>query len=341
MTDTDASGCALTSRELLILDAAQTRARLPFERLIPALREAFVDGATVPLRHRHDLPQADGTVASLLLMPAWRTGGLLGVKLVSVFPGNGARGLPAVWSSYLLCDGETGRHLALIDGTEITGRRTAAASALAASFLTRADAAVLLVVGAGHIAGLIPAAYAVVRPIRHVLVWNIRTAGAERLASRLRTSGFTAHAVSDLADAVRRADIVSCATLARTPLIQGEWLRPGVHLDLIGSFTPTMREADDTAVRRARVFIDTDAALAEAGDLVGPLASGALRPADIAGDLARLCRREVPGRRAVGEITLFKSVGSALEDLAAAALAWHDTTGADTGCRASDDSETA
>jgi ornithine cyclodeaminase/alanine dehydrogenase-like protein (mu-crystallin family) len=326
MTDTGGSGCALTSSQLLILDAAETRARLPFERLIPALREAFVDGATVPLRHRHDLPQADGTVASLLVMPAWCTGGLVGVKLVSVFPGNGARGLPAVSSSYLLCDGETGRHLALIDGTEITGRRTAAASALAASFLARTDATVLLVVGAGHIAGLIPAAYAVVRPIRHVLVWNVRAAGAERLAARLRTSGFTAEVVSDLADAVQRADIVSCATLARAPLILGEWLRPGVHLDLIGSFTPSMREADDTAVRRARVFIDTDAALAETGDLIGPLAGGALRRADIAGDLARLCHREVPGRRDGSEITLFKSVGSALEDLAAAALAYRDIT---------------
>lgn len=324
MTDTGGTGCALTSSQLLILDAARTRARLPFERLIPALREAFVDGATVPLRHRHDLPQADSTVASLLLMPAWSAGGLLGVKLVSVFPGNGARGLPAVSSSYLLCDGETGRHLALIDGTEITGRRTAAASALAASFLARADAAVLLVVGAGHIAGLIPAAYAIVRPIRHVLVWNIRTASAERLAERLRARGFTAESVSDLADAVRRADIVSCATLARAPLILGEWLRPGVHLDLIGSFTPEMREADDTAVRRARVFIDTEAALTESGDLVGPLASGTLRRADIAGDLARLCRRDVPGRRAGDEITLFKSVGSALEDLAAATLAYRD-----------------
>jgi ornithine cyclodeaminase/alanine dehydrogenase-like protein (mu-crystallin family) len=259
-------------------------------------------------------------------MPAWCAGGLVGVKLVSVFPGNGARGLPAVSSSYLLCDGQTGRHLALIDGTEITGRRTAAASALAASFLARTDATVLLVVGAGHIAGLIPAAYAVVRPIRHVLVWNVRAAGAERLAARLRTSGFTAEAVSDLADAVQRADIVSCATLARAPLILGEWLRPGVHLDLIGSFTPAMREADDTAVRRARVFIDTDAALAEAGDLIGPLAGGALRRADIAGDLARLCHREVPGRRDGSEITLFKSVGSALEDLAAAALAYRDIT---------------
>ena len=311
--------------DLLVLDAARTRASLAFDRLIPVLREAFIAGATVPLRHRHDLPQPDGTTAALLLMPCWRAGGLLGVKLVSVFTGNGARSLPAVSSSYLLCDGETGRHLALIDGTEITGRRTAAASALAGSFLARPDAACLLVVGSGHIGSLMPAAWAAVRPIGRVLVWNHRAAGAERLAARLRAEGLHATAAADLESAARDADIVSCATLARAPLIRGAWLRPGTHLDLIGGFTPAMRETDDEAVRRARVFIDTEAALAEAGDLLDPLASGALRREDIAGDLAGLCRGQVPGRRSAEEITLFKSVGSGLEDLAAASLAYQDS----------------
>jgi ornithine cyclodeaminase len=132
-----------------ILDADQAAAALPFERLIPALRDAFVNGAEAPLRHRHDLAQPDGTTAALLLMPAWRAGGFVGVKVVSVFPGNGARSLPAVSASYLLCDGATGQHLALIDGAEITRRRTAAASALAGSFLARDDAASLLIVGPG------------------------------------------------------------------------------------------------------------------------------------------------------------------------------------------------
>ncbi len=314
----------VVTTDLKVLDAARTRAALPFDRLIPALRDAFVAGAAAPLRHRHDLPQPDGTTASLLLMPAWRPGGFMGVKLVSVLPGNGARKLPAVSSSYLLCDGETGRHLALIDGTEITGRRTAAASALASSFLARPDAAALLVVGSGHVAGLLPAAYAAVRPITRVGVWNIRRDGAERLAAQLRAEGFAAESVTDLAAATRQADIISCATLAREPLIQGDWLRPGTHLDLIGGFIPSMREADDEAVRRARVFIDTEAALAESGDLIDPIANGVLRREDIAGDLPRLCRGEVPGRRSADEITFFKSVGSAIEDLAAAALAYMD-----------------
>ena len=250
-------------------------------------------------------------------MPAWREGGMFGVKVVSVFPANGERGLPAVSASYLLSDGETGQHLALIDGAEITRRRTAAASALAGSYLAREDAKTLLIVGSGHVAGLMMAAYRAVRPIQRVMVWNIRPANAEKLAARLG-----AEAVTDLAAAVAQADIVSCATLAREPLVRGEWLRPGTHLDLIGGFTPAMREADDEAVCRARVFIDTDAALAESGDIIDPIAHGVLRPDDIAGSLFTLCRGETPGRRDATEITLFKSVGSALEDLAAAGLAY-------------------
>jgi ornithine cyclodeaminase len=300
-----------------ILDAAQTAAALPFERLIPALRDAFIAGTEAPLRHRHDLPQPDGTSAALLLMPAWRAGGLLGVKVVSVFPGNGARGLPSVSASYLLCDGATGQHLALIDGSEITRRRTAAASALAGSYLARQDAKSLLIVGSGHVGGLMAAAYRAVRPINRVMIWNIRPAGAERLAARIGAA-----TVTDLGAAVGQADIVSCATLSREPLVRGEWLRPGTHLDLIGGFTPAMREADDEAVRRARVLIDTEAALAEAGDLIDPIAHGVLRREDIAGSLFTLCRGETPGRCDAREITLFKSVGSALEDLATAGLAY-------------------
>jgi ornithine cyclodeaminase/alanine dehydrogenase-like protein (mu-crystallin family) len=300
-----------------ILDVAQTLEALPFDRLIPALREAFIAGAEVPLRHRHDIAQPDGVTASLLLMPAWRATGFMGVKVVSVFPGNGAQGLPSVSASYLLCDGATGQHLALIDGSEVTRRRTAAASALAGSFLAREDASSLLIVGSGHVAGLMAEAYRAVRPIKRVRVWNIRSAGAARLAARLE-----AEVASDLAAAVADADIVSCATLAREPLVRGEWLRPGTHVDLIGGFTPAMREADDAAVQRSRVFIDTDAALAEAGDLIDPIAHGVLRREDIAGSLFSLCRRETPGRCEASEITLFKSVGSALEDLAAAGLAY-------------------
>jgi ornithine cyclodeaminase len=299
-----------------LIDAAATRAALPLDKLVDALHTAFVVGAETPLRHRHALPEG----SSLLLMPAWQGRTALGVKIVTVFPGNGARGLNAVSSTYLLCDGETGKHLAIIDGNEITGRRTAAASALAGRYLARTDASHLLIVGSGHIAGLMAEAWRAVRPIHRVTVWNVRHAGAERLAARLQVAGFNAEPTDDLEAAVGRADIVSCATLSQTPLVRGAWLRPGTHLDLVGAYMPTMRETDDDAVRTSRVFIDTDAALAEAGDIIQPLQAGVIGRDAIQGTLFSLCRGEVQGRRDAMEKTLFKSVGSAIEDLAAAAL---------------------
>lgn len=299
-----------------LIDAAATREALPMGALVDALHAAFAAGAEVPLRHRHALPNN----ASLFIMPAWQGTAALGVKLVTVFPANSGRGLNAVASTYLLCDGDTGQHLAIIDGNEITGRRTAAASALAGRFLARADAAHLLIVGSGHVAGLMAEAWAAVRPIARVTVWNIRPAGAARLAGALRDQGFDAAVADSLPDAVAAADIVSCATLSQTALIHGAWLRPGTHLDLVGAYVPTMRECDDAAVQRARVFIDTDAALAEAGDIVQPLQTGAIAAGHIAGTLYDLCRGSAVGRQTDAQITLFKSVGSALEDLAAAAL---------------------
>jgi ornithine cyclodeaminase/alanine dehydrogenase-like protein (mu-crystallin family) len=309
----------------IVIDQERTRAALAFPRLIGALREAFVAGAEVPLRHRHAVAGGEGT---LLLMPSWQGKAAMGVKLVTVFPGNGALGLNSVFSTYLLCDGATGQHLAIIDGNEITGRRTAAASALAGDYLARRDASTLLIVGAGHVAGMMAQAWAAVRDIKRVLVWNIRAGRAETLAASLQAEGFDAVSVEDLEGAVRMADIVSCATLANEPIVKGAWLRPGTHLDLIGGYRPDMREADDTAVKRSRVFIDTDAALAEAGDLTQPIGAGVMMRNDIVGDLAALCRGTVGGRGAAGEITLFKSVGSAIEDLAAAALVWSDVSAA-------------
>jgi ornithine cyclodeaminase len=306
------------------IERARAAASLEFARLIPALRAAFIAGAETPLRHRHGLAAPGKAEASLLLMPAWQGRAALGVKIVTVFPENGALGLNAVSSTYLLCDGATGRHLAVIDGNEITGRRTAAASALAGDYLARQDARSLLVVGGGHIAGMLPAAWAAVRDIERVLVWNRTAAGAERLAVRLRDSGFNATATTDLETAARASDIISCATLASQPLIHGAWLAPGAHLDLIGGYRPDMRETDDAAVARARVFIDTNAALAEAGDITQPLASGALAREAIQGDLFGLCRGTIRGRGTADEITLFKSVGSAIEDLAAAGLVYAD-----------------
>ncbi|SCM78838.1 Ornithine cyclodeaminase [uncultured Pleomorphomonas sp.] len=305
---------------MLVLDSAATASALDYPALIAGLREMFAAGVTAPLRHAHGLSRTGEPDATLLMMPAWMGDGSHGgVKIVNVVPGNAARGLAAVTASYLLFDETTGAHVALFDGAALTGRRTAAASALAGSYLARADARTLLVVGAGHIGSEMPDAYRAVLPIDRVLVWNPTPARAGRLVDHLRGRGIDAEARSDLEAAVGEADVISCATLSTAPLVRGDWLKPGQHLDLVGSFTPEMRETDDRAVTRSRVFIDGPAAAIESGDIKGPMASGALK--EIAGTLYDLCGGRVEGRRSAADVTMFKSVGLAVEDLAAARVA--------------------
>jgi ornithine cyclodeaminase/alanine dehydrogenase-like protein (mu-crystallin family) len=301
------------------VDAQATRRALPFGALIAALDDLFVAGCEVPARHVHSIGGAAGEQGKVLIMPAW-AGRYMGIKTVNIFPANAARGLPGLFSTYILYDAATGEPLAQIDGNEITSRRTAAASALAARFLAREDASHLLVVGSGRVARLLPSAYREVRAIREVTVWSRDPDAASRLAADLSADGFDARASGDLEAAVRRADIVTCATLATEPLIRGEWLQAGSHLDLIGGFTPQMREADDACFAGARVFVDTAEALQKSGDLLGPMSRGVFAPADIGATLEALCRGQHAGRRDARERTVFKSVGSALEDLAAAML---------------------
>ncbi len=314
-----------SSEAFRVIDADETRAALDFTRLVPALRAAFASGATVPPRHHHPIPQADGTAGVLLLMPAWQAQ-YLGVKAVTIYPGNSARALPGLYSSYLLSDVETGRPLALIDGNQITARRTAGVAALAASFLAPAEASSLLVVGAGRVASLAAQAFGAVRPIRKVSVWDIDTGMAAQLVETLCAAGLDAAVAPSLEEGVRGADIVSCATLSSTPLIQAGWLKPGAHLDLIGSFTPAMREACDAAMASGPIHVDTLDALTESGDLIGPLESGAITRSAIKGTLAGLCEGALPGRTDAGQITIFKAVGTALADMAAGVLAYETVT---------------
>jgi len=257
----------------------------------------------------------------LLLMPAWREGADIGIKLVTVFPDNNRVGLPSIIGQYLLLDGRTGDPKAVIDGVQLTLRRTACASALAADYLARDDALRLLMVGAGALAPHLIRAHAAVRPIREVTIWNHHPEKARALATTLAVDGASVRAGDDLEACARDADIISCATLSAEPLIQGAWLAPGSHLDLVGAFRPDMRECDDAAVAASRVYVDTrEGALVEGGDIAIPLANGTLSEAEVVGDLFDLTRGGVAGRGADEEITLFKSVGTALEDLAAAQL---------------------
>jgi alanine dehydrogenase len=303
---------------LRVYSAEDVHAALPWAALADALEEAFSAGDShVPLRHAHDVA-GSGT---LLLMPAWSPEAL-GVKLVTVMPGAAARGAGTVQASYLLLDRHTGEPCALIDGEALTLRRTAAASALAAQWLARPDATRLLVVGAGRLAPWMARAHVALRPdLAHVDVWARNADAAEEVVETLRDEGIDAEVALQLRGAVEAADVITCATTAREPLLHGAWLRPGTHVDLVGGFRRDMREADDAAILRACVFVDTFAgALAEAGDLTQPLERGVIARSHVLGELAQLLRGEVAGRSGSDDITLFKSVGTALEDLAAARL---------------------
>jgi alanine dehydrogenase len=319
-----------------ILSAAEVDAALDDLALIDRLDALFRAGCEMPTRHHHPIKEPLGprsADAMLLLMPAWTKGpsGRIGVKVVTVFPDNGKRSLPSIYGQYLLLDGSTGATLALLDGTMLTKRRTACASGLASRYLSRTDASRLLMIGTGALAPELIRVHAKVRPIREVEIWGRTAAQAEKLAAELSASlpkalgrPVTVRAVVDRKAAVAEADIVTCATLSKEPLVEGAWMREGQHLDLVGAYTPQMRESDDKAVWRARVYVDTRAgALKEAGDIVQPLANGTIDEDDVIADLFELARGQQTGRLPgdTTSITLFKSVGAALEDLAAAELA--------------------
>lgn len=309
-----------------MISAAEIDRALTFLGMVETLRTAFREGAVQPVRHHHRIERPDGADSTLLLMPAWTDfkaagtseKGHVGVKIVTVSPDNNAIGKPAVMGLYLLLEGKTGEPQALIDGPRLTQWRTACASALAASYLARENASKLLIVGAGALCPFLAQAHSAVRPIKQIRIWNRTAENAEKVARDLREAGLDVVVTTNLAEAIGWADIVSSATISSEPLIRGDFLRPGTHVDLVGGFTPTMREADDAAIRKARIYVDTRAgATKEAGDIVQPLASGVLKPEAIVADLHELARGEKSGRASEGEITLFKSVGAALEDLAA------------------------
>lgn len=324
-----------------ILSGAEVDAAIDDIALVDRLEALFRAGCEMPPRHHHTIaaPNGPGSAdATLLLMPAWtgqaKSGrpARVGIKLVTVFPDNGRRSLPSIYGQYLLLDGTTGAPLAMFDGTMLTKRRTACASGLASRYLSRPDASSLLMIGTGALAPHLIRVHAKIRPLVQVAIWGRDAAKAKQLARELAGSlpmalgrSIAVKAVADRRSAVADADIVSCATLSKDPLVEGDWLREGQHLDLVGAYTPEMRESDDTAVQRARVYVDTRAgALKEAGDIVRPLAAGVIRQGDIVADLFELARGQKPGRPTGDRtsVTLFKSVGAALEDLAAAELAF-------------------
>ncbi|SDD68622.1 ornithine cyclodeaminase [Pricia antarctica] len=292
-----------------------------FRELIAALKTGFAsEEILVPMRHHHDFPNPKvGADSTLLLMPAWHSGKMAGVKIATVSPKNGQFGLPSIQAVYVLMDALKGTMKAILQAKSLTAKRTAAASALASSFLSREDSSSLLMIGTGALSTNLIRAHASVRPIKNVYVWGRNFEKAQAVCDSLKREAFKCQAVKTISEKIGEVDIISAATLSKTPLVLGKYLKAGQHVDLVGAYRKDMREADDATVSKASVYIDTfQGGLKESGDIAIPLKSGVLKEENIKGDLFGLCTDTVKGRSHPEEITYFKSVGHALEDLMAA-----------------------
>lgn len=292
-----------------------------FSELISEIQIGFSSKEIiVPMRHHHDFPNpkvnADST---LLLMPAWNPSKNAGVKIVTVSPENGQFNLPSIQGAYIYFDAIKGSIKAILEAKSLTVKRTAAASALASSYLSRKESSSLLMIGTGALSINLIKAHATVRPITQVFIWGRNFEKANAICNELKNEKFSISAIRTIEEKISEVDIISCATLSKTPLVLGNYLKAGQHVDLVGAYKKDMREADDESISKASVYVDTfQGGLKESGDIVIPLQNGILTEEEIKADLFQLCSNQKSGRKTEKEITLFKSVGHALEDLAAA-----------------------
>lgn len=292
-----------------------------FNKLISALKQGFSSNEIiVPLRHHHDFPNPEvNSDSTLLLMPAWKPSHEAGVKIATVSPKNGQFNLPSIQGTYIYLDAKKGTIKAILEAKSLTAKRTAAASALASSFLSRKNSNSLLMIGTGALSLNLIKAHASVRPIETVYVWGRTIEKAKAISDQLLNEKYTTKAIETIEDKISDVDIISCATLSKTPLVLGNYLKGGQHIDLVGAYKKDMREADDETIKKSSVFVDTfQGGLKESGDILIPLTNGTLKKEDIKADLFQLCLSQESGRTNDSEITVFKSVGHALEDLVAA-----------------------
>lgn len=292
---------------------------LPYSGFIAYLRKAFSEESTVPERLHYTFGNGLGdTPSTLLVMPAWQDGSYLGIKLATLSPYNSDIGIPTLQGTYLLFSAEKGTPLAVFDAKAITARRTAAKSAIASSFLARKDSETLLMVGTGTLSTELIQAHCSVLPIKRVVIWEHTRGKGKKVIERLPQMEQEFEVVNNLSEAVPQADIISVATMSTDPLIKGEWLQPGQHLDMVGAYRTDMREADNEALKRSSLYIDHHDAWGGTGDLSIPLEAGVITKDDAKATLFEMCRGEKEGRKDDEDITFFKSTGHALEDLSAA-----------------------
>ena len=308
-------------KNVILIDAEFIEKHTNFSSLTNELKQGFSNkNIIVPLRHHHDFPNPEvGADSTMLLMPAWNPIKNAGVKIVTISPENGKFNLPSINGTYIYFDATTGELKALFDAKCLTAKRTAASSALASSFLSRKNSSSLLMIGTGALSVNLIKAHASVRPISEVYVWGRNNNNAQAVCDKLTEESFSVKTIQNIEDKISEVDIISCATLSKNPLIYGRLLKNGQHIDLVGAYKKDMREADNETITKSSVFLDTwQGGLKESGDIVIPIREGIIETEDIKADLFELCSNEKKGRKSTKEITLFKSVGHALEDLIAA-----------------------
>jgi len=292
-----------------------------FLELTSELRDIFSSKDIIaPIRHHHDFSNPKtGADTTLLLMPAWQPSENAGVKIVTVSPENSKFNLPSIQGTYIYLDATKGTIKAILEAKSLTAKRTAAASALASSYLSRKNSSSLLMIGTGALSINLIKAHASVRPITNVYIWGRNFNKAKVLSNTLKDETFNVTAIETVEEKIEEVAIISCATLSKKPLIFGKYLKPGQHIDLVGAYKKDMREAENEVVSMSSVYIDTyQGGLKESGDIVIPLKEGIINEKDIKADLFELCSNVKQGRKSEKEITMFKSVGHAIEDLAAA-----------------------
>ena len=307
-----------------IIEQQQVHASLNFCDLIAALDHGFASDFTMPKRQVYELQPGDNKHNAFAVLPAWNND-VIGIKSFTYFPQNAQEGFDSLYSKIMLFGRQHGEPLALVDGTSITYWRTAAVSALASRYLSKPDSKTMVFFGTGNLASYMISAHLAVREIKHVSIVGRNLDKVTRLIAQLQAAHNTVcfECCTDVEQAVRSADIISCATGSPEPLVQGAWLKPGAHLDLVGNHNSHSRECDTQAVLNSSVFVDSYTnVLNEAGELLIPISEGVFSESDVKAQLGDLCTGSKLGRLNDQEITLFKSVGTALSDLIAAHLVY-------------------
>jgi ornithine cyclodeaminase/alanine dehydrogenase-like protein (mu-crystallin family) len=324
--------------ELRVISGSELQQLLPYpdcvEAVEAAMRAVSAGSVLMPLRQIMWLPGGRGALG---MMPGYLgEPECFGIKLLSLFPGNPAVGLSSHLGLYMLCEGQNGRPLALMDASRLTAIRTAAASVVATRALARANSKVLAVIGTGEEAVSHVEAFQAVRPFEQLLIWGRNPAAAQGLAERARRLGVNdARVVSSVRDALAGADVVCTVTASPDPLLFGADVRPGTHLCLVGASVPSCREVDDDCVAMSRFFVDFRAsAMAQAGELLHAIGEGVVTEAHILAEIGEVLSGAVAGRRSDSEVTVYKSLGVAAQDLAAASLVYRRAVELGVGTRA-------